>query len=104
MRQLQQAASSSHEAETRQAAPGHACRAYAAAWEFEANANATAARALMQRGLRMCKGDAPGLWHEYFRLELLYALRLRERRRVLGIMDAGGGWRPGRRGGPLWGA
>ena len=27
----------------------------------------------------------PQLWHEYFRLELLYALRLRERRRVLGI-------------------
>ena len=27
---------------------------YAAAWEFEHNANATAARALMQRGLRMC--------------------------------------------------
>lgn len=57
---------------------------YAAAWEFEANQNAVAARALMQRGLRMCK-HAPALWHEYFRLELLYALRLRERRRVLGI-------------------
>ena len=27
---------------------------YAAAWEFEHNANAAAARALMQRGLRMC--------------------------------------------------
>lgn len=119
---------------------------YAAAWEFEHNLNAVAARALMQRGLRMCKhapqvgrvragvravrnfiwnvivtsppadrntpGPAlvaaplprlslspyshptshppppkppPQLWHEYFRLELLYALRLRERRRVLGI-------------------
>ncbi|PRW57423.1 U3 small nucleolar RNA-associated 6-like protein [Chlorella sorokiniana] len=57
---------------------------YAAAWEFESNLNAGAARALMQRGLRMCK-HAPQLWHEYFRLELLYALRLRERRRVLGI-------------------
>jgi hypothetical protein len=60
---------------------------YAAAWEFEHNLNAAAARALMQRGLRMCK-DTPGLWHEYFRMELLYALRLRERRCVLGI--AGG--------------
>lgn len=39
---------------------------YAAAWEFEANQNAAAARALMQRGLRMCK-HAPQLWHEYFR-------------------------------------
>lgn len=28
---------------------------YAAAWEFESNLNAAAARALMQRGLRMCK-------------------------------------------------
>jgi U3 small nucleolar RNA-associated protein 6 len=62
--------------------------AYAAAWEFEHNANAAAARALMQRGLRMCRGrDAEGLWHEYFKLELLYALRLRQRRRVLGIDD-----------------
>ncbi|GAB4819004.1 hypothetical protein N2152v2_006050 [Parachlorella kessleri] len=59
---------------------------YAAAWEFEHNLNAAAARALMQRGLRMCK-DAPALWHEYFRMELLYAMRLRERRRVLGIDD-----------------
>lgn len=61
---------------------------YAAAWEFEHNLNASAARALMQRGLRMCK-DTPALWHEYFRMELLYAMRLRERRRVLGIEDAG---------------
>ncbi|KAI3438077.1 hypothetical protein D9Q98_000519 [Chlorella vulgaris] len=59
---------------------------YAAAWELEQNLNAGAARALMQRGLRMCK-HAPELWHEYFRMELLYALRLRERRRVLGIAD-----------------
>lgn len=77
---------------------------YAAAWEFEHNLNTTAARALMQRGLRMCK-DAPGLWHEYFRCELLYAMRLRERRRVLGIADAGarspGPGREGREGG--WG-
>lgn len=58
--------------------------ARSAAWEFERNANAVAARALMQQGLRMCK-DAPGLWHEYFRMELLYALRLQERRKILGI-------------------
>lgn len=57
---------------------------YAAAWEFEHNANAVAARALMQRGIRMCK-DAPSLWHEYFRMELLYAARLVARRQVLGL-------------------
>jgi len=57
---------------------------YAAAWEFEHNANAVAARALMQRGIRMCK-DTPSLWHEYFRMELLYAARLVARRQVLGL-------------------
>jgi U3 small nucleolar RNA-associated protein 6 len=59
---------------------------YAAAWEFEHNRNATAARALMQRGLRMCK-DIPALWHEYFRMELLYAAQLYARREVLGLTD-----------------
>jgi hypothetical protein len=62
----------------------------AAAWEFEHNSNAGAARSLMQRGLRMCK-ESPGLWHEYFRMELLYALRLRARREVLGIAANGAG-------------
>jgi U3 small nucleolar RNA-associated protein 6 len=62
---------------------------HAAAWEFEHNSNAAAARALMQRGLRMCKG-ADGLWHEYFRMEALYAARLAARREVLGIGGAGG--------------
>lgn len=57
---------------------------YAAAWEFEHNGNAVAARALMQRGLRMCK-EAPAMWHEYFRMELLYAARLVARRQVLGL-------------------
>jgi len=57
---------------------------YAASWEFESNGNATAARALMQRGLRMCK-EEPELWHEYFRMELLYAARLVARRNVLGL-------------------
>ncbi len=57
---------------------------YAAAWELEHNRNVAAARALMQRGLRMCKADTQ-LWVEYFRLELLYAHTLRARRKVLGI-------------------
>ena len=62
---------------------------YAAAWEFEHNSNAVAARALMQRGLRMC-ASSKSLWHEYFRLELLYAARLAVRRRVLGIEENDG--------------
>lgn len=57
---------------------------YAAAWEFELNANAAAARTLMQRGLRMCKRE-PSLWLEYFRLELMYVHKLLARRRVLGL-------------------
>ena len=61
---------------------------YAAAWEFEHNRNAAASRALMQRGLRMCPGS-PGLWAEYFRMELLYAHTLRMRREVLGIAASG---------------
>ena len=62
---------------------------YAAAWEFEHNSNAAAARTLMQRGLRMCK-TSQQLWLEYFRMELLYAHKLRTRRRILGIDDAAG--------------
>lgn len=57
---------------------------YAAAWEFEHNSNAAAARTLMQRGLRMCKGSHQ-LWLEYFRMELMYAHKLRTRRRILGL-------------------
>jgi hypothetical protein len=37
---------------------------YAAAWEFEENANPGAARALMQQGLRMCK-DSRQMWLQY---------------------------------------
>lgn len=57
---------------------------YAAAWEFEHNSNAAAARTLMQRGLRMCK-TSHQLWLEYFRMELMYAHKLRTRRRILGL-------------------
>eukprot|EP00898_Chlorokybus_atmophyticus_P002219 jgi/Chlat1/2999/Chrsp2S04709 len=57
---------------------------YAAQWEFEHNANIKAARALMQRGLRMCP-KSETLWHEYFRMELLYLQKLRTRRAVLGV-------------------
>ncbi len=63
---------------------------YAAAWEFEHNSNAAAARTLMQRGLRMCKGSQQ-LWLEYFRMELMFAHKLRTRRRILGLNAAPGG-------------
>lgn len=60
---------------------------YAAAWEFEANQNAAAARSLMQRGLRMCPKSGQ-LWLEYLKMELTYAQRLKTRREILGL---GGG-------------
>lgn len=40
---------------------------YAAAWEFEANGNPAAARALMQQGLRMCR-HSQKMWLDYFDL------------------------------------
>ncbi|KAI7868170.1 U3 small nucleolar RNA-associated protein 6-domain-containing protein [Spinellus fusiger] len=56
----------------------------AASWEYETNANIGAARVMMQRSLRM-NPENPLLWHEYFRLELLYIEKIKIRRRVLGI-------------------
>ncbi|KAG6547104.1 hypothetical protein Mapa_011355 [Marchantia paleacea] len=57
---------------------------YVAAWEFEQNLNVTAARVLMQRGLRMCPRSEK-LWIEYFRMELTYLLKLKARKLVLGL-------------------
>ncbi|XP_028093978.1 U3 small nucleolar RNA-associated protein 6 homolog isoform X2 [Camellia sinensis] len=56
---------------------------YAAAWEFDHNLNAAAARALMQSGLRSCttSGD---LWVEYLRMELTYLNKLKARKVALG--------------------
>ncbi|KAI8140633.1 U3 small nucleolar RNA-associated protein 6-domain-containing protein [Fennellomyces sp. T-0311] len=56
----------------------------AASWEFEDNANPQAARVLMQRALRL-NPDNQSLWHEYFRLELLYVEKIKMRRRILGV-------------------
>jgi U3 small nucleolar RNA-associated protein 6 len=42
----------------------------------------TSARILLQRALRLNK-DSPLLWHEYFKLELLWITKIKERRRVL---------------------
>ena len=62
--------------------------AKAAAWEWERSADAAAARALMQRGLRACP-HSPSLWTDYFRLELLFAAKLAARRKVLGLFQPG---------------
>ncbi|KAI9317650.1 U3 small nucleolar RNA-associated protein 6-domain-containing protein [Dichotomocladium elegans] len=56
----------------------------AASWEFQQNANPAAARMLMQRALRLNPTDDT-LWHEYFRLELMYIEKIKQRRKVLGI-------------------
>ncbi|KAL0093070.1 U3 small nucleolar RNA-associated protein 6-domain-containing protein [Phycomyces blakesleeanus] len=56
----------------------------AASWEYETNANIGAARVLMQRALRI-NPENKLLWHEYFRLELLYVEKIKIRRRILGI-------------------
>ncbi|KAG0483958.1 hypothetical protein HPP92_012042 [Vanilla planifolia] len=56
---------------------------YAAAWEFDQNLNVVAARALMQKGLRVCP-DSEDLWIEYLRLELTYLNKLKARKMVLG--------------------
>lgn len=48
-----------------------------------------AARSLMQQGIRMCKTDE-NIWVQYYLLELLYALKLCMRRRVLGLVDSTG--------------
>ncbi|XP_057462272.1 uncharacterized protein LOC130752506 [Actinidia eriantha] len=56
---------------------------YAAAWEFDQNLNVTAARALMQSGLRTCP-TSEDLWVEYLRMELTYLNKLKVRKAILG--------------------
>lgn len=56
---------------------------YAAAWEFDTNLNITAARALMQSGLRACPASED-LWVEYLRMELTYLNKLKARKVALG--------------------
>ncbi|CAO3631865.1 unnamed protein product [Mucor hiemalis] len=56
----------------------------AATWEYEHNSNVAAARVLLQRALRLMPENEQ-LWHEYFRLELIYIEKIKLRRRVLGI-------------------
>ena len=62
---------------------------YSAAWELEANLNVEGARALMQRGLRMCNSSQQ-LWIEYFKMEMKAMQKLKARRLLLGLgPDAG---------------
>ena len=61
---------------------------YAASWEFEENKNTSGARSLMQQGLRISK-QSEQLWLEYLRMELVYAQKLRQRQKILGIQDTG---------------
>lgn len=56
---------------------------YAAAWEFDQNLNVTAARAHMQRALRVCP-KSEDLWVEYVRMELTYINKLKARKVALG--------------------
>ncbi|PNH07975.1 U3 small nucleolar RNA-associated protein 6 [Tetrabaena socialis] len=65
----------------------------AARWEFDTNSNIAAARSLMQQGIRMCRTEE-AIWVQYYRLELLHALKLRVRRLVLGIDQLPGEWCP----------
>ena len=61
---------------------------HAAAYEWDMG-NVTAARTLLQRGIRL-NSSSEELWREYFRMEALFTARLAERRRVLGLAGAGG--------------
>lgn len=55
----------------------------AAKWEFEFNSDPDTARGLVQRGLRFNE-QSRQLWLEYFRLELMYAEKMRKRQEMLG--------------------
>ncbi|XP_062507486.1 U3 small nucleolar RNA-associated protein 6 homolog [Corticium candelabrum] len=56
----------------------------AAKAEFEVNKNISAARTVMLKALRV-NPDTKQVWHEYFRLELLYVDKVLKRRQILGI-------------------
>jgi hypothetical protein len=60
----------------------------AAAFEFDRQHNMSAARALLQRGLR-ANGSSPSLWVGYFRMECLYILKVKGRRTLLGLLGGG---------------
>jgi len=51
-------------------------------YQFEDNGNMTSARVLLQRGLRI-NPDNQQLWIEYFKLEMLWIEKIKERRKIL---------------------
>ncbi|KAL4240664.1 U3 snoRNP protein [Mactra antiquata] len=55
----------------------------AAKYEFEHNTNPDTARSLLQRGIRF-NDDSRKLWIEYYRLELMFAEQMRQRKQLLG--------------------
>lgn len=59
-------------------------------WEWDTNGNIDSARALFQRSLRM-NPEKIQLWLNFFRLELDFASKLRERRKILKLEDNGYG-------------
>ena len=59
----------------------------AAQWEYENNGNIEASRVLFQRGLRV-NHTADILWLGFFRTEIAYLEKLKERSRVLGFVKA----------------
>lgn len=56
----------------------------AAQYEIDWNGNMTAARSLMQRGLRL-NTDSESLWMDYFSIEVQYLEKIFARRKVLGL-------------------
>jgi U3 small nucleolar RNA-associated protein 6 len=54
----------------------------ASKWEFEDNANIGSARILLQRAIRVNK-ESKLLWLEYFKLELLWIEKIKQRRKIL---------------------
>uniref|UniRef100_A0A131XVT8 Putative u3 small nucleolar rna-associated protein 6 n=2 Tax=Ixodes ricinus TaxID=34613 RepID=A0A131XVT8_IXORI len=56
----------------------------AAKWQLEQNNSPEMARKLLQRGL-LFNENSQLLWHEYFRMELIYTDKMRKRRDVLGV-------------------
>jgi U3 small nucleolar RNA-associated protein 6 len=58
----------------------------AASYEWEQNGNMVASRSLFQRGLRF-NNDSVELWLSYLKFEILFILKLLERRKALGISD-----------------
>ncbi|KAI9822313.1 MAG: U3 snoRNP protein [Pycnora praestabilis] len=57
---------------------------YAARYSMDSQADMTAARSYMQRGLRFCK-NSKELWLEYAKLEMVYIAKIAARRQILGL-------------------